>query len=338
MFFRIIPMSIWRRVRLGMFCNASLFSLAKLALVFLIVCGLLYNHKLSSSTSYDFDASSSKLTDSIEKWRNIEIVEALDPHIFDSSVQSPDSHPLENSCKYPVLQTEDLNIADYVEHKRILTCKKVLSDVVTFVDGVLYVNQAMALKDFNRSIVCMYRPFAGSLRPWITMTFHYNLWVNFTDRTKGKIIDDQFEVKCYFTHETNRSNHIYRNAFAQVGQKNLRMPYTPNDEFTLSLDIIGLDSTSLNMFRRHMPKTWSYLTNVLDVYHLEGYNKVADNSMVNWIPIFTGMRYGNQSEDMPSDFKTYGQPLDLETVPWIWNLFRSMYIQRIYLSLRKAKE
>jgi len=59
--------------------------------------------------------------------------------------------------------------------------------------------------------------------------------------------------------------------------------------------------------------------------HLEGYNKVADNSMVNLMPIFLGKRFLNQSDDMPSDVEpeTPNQPFDVEKFDWPWVKFKS---------------
>jgi hypothetical protein len=62
---------------------------------------------------------------------------------------------------------------------------------------------------------------------------------------------------------------------------------------------------------------------------MDGYNKVADNSMVNWMPTLTGMRYENQSSEFVSDInpKHYDKEvLDLDSVPFIWKRIKGMRV------------
>lgn len=231
-----------------------------------------------------------------------------------------ETHPLENYCKYAVLdpfeKTYVTAIADYPWDN--ITCNKIMSDIVKFKHGILTVDQDKALTELGYHVICMYRPFAGTLNPKRTTVEILGPWKSFTSKT-SYINDDQIEVQCY-EENGNESNVDYIYAFAQV-PSNATETFQKNTEDLLSVNIIVLDSTSLNAFRRHMPKTVKYFTDHMGAMYLEGHIKVADNSMVNLLPLLTGLRYGNQSEDMPSDYPL-DKDLNIEQLPLIWNDYR----------------
>lgn len=236
-----------------------------------------------------------------------------------------ESHPLENSCKYPVLHPDEESIQRFVKHVRKTVCKPGTPDLVTLSDdGYLRIDPTVR-EEFNHSVKCMYRSFAGALKPQITILTNFSDWVEFEDKSEY-IFDDQVEVQCYDVNETKYEDKkaVYRFAFAHVPRR-VEKRFTDNSETLLSIDMIVLDSTSLNMMRRHMPGTLRYWVNEMGALHLEGYNKVADNSMVNLVPVLAGKRYGNQSEEWPSEYPL-NTVLSLESVPFIWKEFEGKLI------------
>ena len=65
--------------------------------------------------------------------------------------------------------------------------------------------------------------------------------------------------------------------------------YRVKDSEKLNVIIMGTDSVSrLNMLR-HLSKTYEYLTKELGAVDLKGYNKVADNTLPNMMPILGGI-------------------------------------------------
>lgn len=58
---------------------------------------------------------------------------------------------------------------------------------------------------------------------------------------------------------------------------------------SLSVIIFGTDSASRLNMRRHLPKTYQYLTETLGAVELLGYNKVGDNTFPNLIPVLGGL-------------------------------------------------
>nr|XP_045588618.1 uncharacterized protein LOC123750557 [Procambarus clarkii] len=57
----------------------------------------------------------------------------------------------------------------------------------------------------------------------------------------------------------------------------------------LSVIIFGTDSASRLNMRRHLPKTYRYLTEELGAVDLAGFNKVGDNTFPNLIPVLSGL-------------------------------------------------
>jgi hypothetical protein len=56
----------------------------------------------------------------------------------------------------------------------------------------------------------------------------------------------------------------------------------------LSILMLGVDSISHINMMRYMTKTRSYLLNEMSAIELVGYNKVADNTFVNIVPMTAG--------------------------------------------------
>ena len=61
------------------------------------------------------------------------------------------------------------------------------------------------------------------------------------------------------------------------------------NEEKLSVIIFGTDSVSRLNFRRHLPQTFEFLTKELGAYEFLGFNKVADNTFPNLMPILMGL-------------------------------------------------
>lgn len=63
----------------------------------------------------------------------------------------------------------------------------------------------------------------------------------------------------------------------------------PRDALRLNVLMFGFDSLSRNMFIRHLPRTYHYLHETLQMIDLRGYNIVGDGTPQALIPILTGM-------------------------------------------------
>lgn len=279
----------------------------------------------------------------------------------------PVGHPLENTCKYPILNPEDPNLLPYIQHGQRLECFPSQENYVSLDDNfVLTVDQAMAEEKLGRALDCYYRPIAGGiqpgirdivpLRPWTKIDANHSsdFEVGLTDLSgryqSVRVYDDIVEVRCYLANQSNvesllkmapttssDSEIVFRYAFAQIGQPVPAVPVedptgTRDPRHKYGIDILVLDSTSLNMFRRHAPSSWRYMKKTMGFFHLDGYMKVADNSLVNLIPLLTGLQYEDSGDGVPSDFVT-NQPLNSDEIPLLWRLFKGTYKRLFFLPI-----
>ncbi|XP_058983044.1 uncharacterized protein LOC101897060 isoform X2 [Musca domestica] len=103
--------------------------------------------------------------------------------------------------------------------------------------------------------------------------------------------------------------------FIQVN-KNRTETFSKKDAPKVGIIMFGIDSLSRMNFRRTMPKTFKYLVDK-GWYELKGYNKVADNTYPNLMPVLVGYANGNAIELCKP--KTPG---GLDNCTFIWNHFR----------------
>ncbi|XP_046386569.1 uncharacterized protein LOC124156216 isoform X2 [Ischnura elegans] len=83
----------------------------------------------------------------------------------------------------------------------------------------------------------------------------------------------------------------------------------------MNLLILGLDASSRQNFHRQMPQTREFLEE-LGAVELVGYNKVADNTFPNIVPLMTGL---SEKELKLKCWKRAYDPLD--DCPWLWHRF-----------------
>ena len=77
-------------------------------------------------------------------------------------------------------------------------------------------------------------------------------------------------------------------------------------------------------FIRQMPRTRKFLTEDLGAVEMNGYNKVADNTYVNLVPMFAG----KYVEELPWDESTSDVPFD--AFPFLWKNFSDIGYRTLY--------
>ena len=92
----------------------------------------------------------------------------------------------------------------------------------------------------------------------------------------------------------------------------------------LNVQMIGVDSVSRLNFMRQMPKTRSFLLNELNAVEMLGYNKVADNTFVNIVPMLAG-RF---AEELPWNESMKHVPFD--DYDFIWKNFSRAGYRTLY--------
>lgn len=94
----------------------------------------------------------------------------------------------------------------------------------------------------------------------------------------------------------------------------------PVHENKLSVVILGLDATSRMNFIRAMPKSNKYLLKTMSAVSLDGYTKVAENTLPNVIPLLTGRTLDEFKKECV-DESLGGSHVHLDECPFIWKVF-----------------
>lgn len=105
-----------------------------------------------------------------------------------------------------------------------------------------------------------------------------------------KVMDEYIRVICRIT---GRKKEIYRDYHyfvqAKKSKENFINQNERKKEQNMSIMVIGLDSVSRLNFHRRMNESAAVLLNDLQAIELFGFNKVADNTYPNLIPMLTGL-------------------------------------------------
>ncbi|KAF5298404.1 hypothetical protein FQR65_LT01182 [Abscondita terminalis] len=111
-----------------------------------------------------------------------------------------------------------------------------------------------------------------------------------TFKNNAKIKTQFVRVTCSYN-----ANVIYTDFFSFVPLPNLKSSFHTQDPF-INVLVVGLDAVSRINLHRQMPKTVEVLRNINAVEFL-GYNKIADNTFPNVVPILTGLSEKELVED-----------------------------------------
>ena len=125
------------------------------------------------------------------------------------------------------------------------------------------------------------------------------------------------KIECF----DNGNNTIYTNLHA-IAMRKRQTSSPPGANITadrtgrLSLLLLGIDSVSRMNHIRHFPKTRSLLE-AMEAVELTGYNKVADNTFPNVVPLLTGET--PEALGFPDTAVLMKKPMD--HMPLIWKFF-----------------
>ncbi|KAL4235829.1 hypothetical protein ACF0H5_004219 [Mactra antiquata] len=235
-------------------------------------------------------------------------------------------------CKIPFLDPYDPSIKHIVKKTLSLECPKNLS--LTFQEGFyVKINQTVAkMPPFNGQIsYCTYTPL---YRPRYEITHNnYLRYLSesspFHDSVK---IDHEFvKVNCY----NNEDKSVYVNFYGFIQHVNQSINASYDKQFRrhierdkikerLNVIMIGMDSVSRLSFIRQMLKSRAFLENELESFDMMGYNKVADNTFINIVP----MTMGKFVHEMPwGDNRTN---LTFDGYDFLWKQFSDKGYRTFY--------
>lgn len=146
---------------------------------------------------------------------------------------------------------------------------------------------------------------------------------------ESAFINDEFiRVECQSSNET-----IYKDYFSFVPRKlnveercrqKSREFSSTNEKKKLSVLIVGIDSVSRLNLHRSMPQTIAFLDKI-GAIELLGFNKVADNTFPNLIPVLSGLT-GKELEKLCR--KNHKKPFD--NCPLLWKNFAAKGYRTIF--------
>lgn len=193
-------------------------------------------------------------------------------------------------CKIPRTNPWDPSIYWYLKSGSDLRCE-VQEDIVISRGTKIIINKSVVKRTMPTLSYCKYDVI---WRPPNKHT-HNNFFVirnesqPFTDSVE--ITDEFVRVQCY----DSEHRAIYINAFSFVHikpdvEKKCKHNFRPLNENLnhLSVLMVGVDSVSRSNMIRYMPKTREYLLHEMEALEFVGYNKVADNTFLNIVPMTTG--------------------------------------------------
>ena len=235
------------------------------------------------------------------------------------------------SCKIPKIDPYDNSIVNIVRKTGNRVCPRNAS--LTYdVKNILYVNWTAAKEPpYNGNIMyCTYTPL---YRPRYEPT--HKDYLRYLDESEPfndsvTISHDFVRANCYDTSDamvyTNFHAFIPRNQSARAVYKDRFIRHAVRNKITERLNVmmIGIDSVSRLSFLRQMVKTRQFLTKTLGAYDMMGYNKVADNTFVNIVP----MTLGKYVEEMPWDESKAEIPFD--DFKFIWNEYSERGYRTFY--------
>ena len=237
------------------------------------------------------------------------------------------------SCKIPKIDPYDKSIYHIVRKTGSRVCSSTVALTYDMKD-ILYVNWTAAeAPPYNGDILyCTYIPL---FRPKYAPT--HKDFLRYLPESEPfndsiTISHDFVKVYCYDTNDTvayvNFHSFIPRNITVEKINKEKFVRHAVNNKITERLNVmmIGIDSVSRLSFLRQMVKTRKFLTETLGAVDMMGYNKVADNTFVNIVP----MTLGKYVQEMPWNESKANVPFDKFNFIWkeySQNGYRTFYAE-----------
>lgn len=232
-------------------------------------------------------------------------------------------------CKIPNIDPFDATVYHLVNSSASINCNSTPS--MTYTDGkFLRINRTSLDLFYDDELD--YCEFETIYRPTdderTDNAFRYKRAVRFSDDVDAG--SEFVRVACY----GRRGSLMYTNFHAFIIRKedvekrcerrHERFLNEQQPKEVFNFLILGMDSISRLNFIRQMPATRSFLMNEMSAVELQGYNKVADNTYVNLVPMFAGQFV----EELPWDERYSDVPFDNFT--FFWNNLSDIGYRTLY--------
>ncbi|XP_069698060.1 uncharacterized protein [Periplaneta americana] len=229
-----------------------------------------------------------------------------------------------SGCRIPHLEAFNYQVQPYLSKVNPIICSDKPLLVNSNRTALFIETSALPAYGINdiRELKCCYKPFFRVPND-DSKQFDNSVKFNETCTTfenAAEVNEEFVKVIC-----AKNSRHIseHYHAFTPLKPKvekrcsEIRHNISEEIQDSLSILIVGMDSVSRINLHRQMPKTVKLLQEISAI-ELLGYNKVADNTFPNLIPILSGLTEREmKSSCWPEEY------LPLDDCPWIWKNFSS---------------
>ncbi|XP_012274673.1 uncharacterized protein LOC105696632 isoform X2 [Orussus abietinus] len=233
-------------------------------------------------------------------------------------------------CTMPALDPFDPFVQPYVHKENPIVCELDGKRTPLFESNVssIYVNPQTRDQYYDKSekINCCWRTFWRADNE--DNGVKYNSYCeNFTAETLP-IMKEFIKIECKSKGKTYRDYHAFlpRKSAVEERCRNAKSP--DPDTRRLSILVIGLDSVSRLNFHRMMPKTISALRS-LEALEMLGYNKVADNTYPNLVPVLSGFSV-QEFHKICWGTDKISPSMHFDKCPLIWQNFSSAGYRTIF--------
>ena len=233
-------------------------------------------------------------------------------------------------CMIPDLDPFDESVIDFVHRKEKITCSGKTS--ITYVDGtILRINRTFIKHELSGEFShCRYQAILRN-------KFDSDFTVTYSEMSEKfesdvEIKDEFIRIYCYSYSGGVMSTNFHAFILPKIDvdtrcHSRIRqhaLHFRPAE--IINVLMIGVDSVSRLNFIRQMPRTRQFLLEELNAVEMLGYNKVADNTFVNIVPMLAGKFV----EELPWNETMKKMPFDNFT--FIWKNFtkagyRTMYAE-----------
>lgn len=242
------------------------------------------------------------------------------------------------SCQFARLDPWDKSIINRTYHPRDIQCRNV-QPYFSYLDenGLLHLNSSEFLDYTSKfgDINCKYKTFDRDPTSDEDSVIYYGSEGRLELGIPKKLDMDMVEVRCYNKTDGPIYFDVHAHPVMSLPNDSNRSA-TPGRSFAkptddqLSLLMLMMDSTSISVLKRHLPKTYDYIKNVMKFKIFNGFHKVGDNSFPNMVAALTGYRYQYEQKNMPPDIQEDVSQIYFDHWPLIWKTYAQKGYATVY--------
>ncbi|KAK3095871.1 hypothetical protein FSP39_020161 [Pinctada imbricata] len=217
-------------------------------------------------------------------------------------------------CVHPELDPYHSSVIGFFHDVAPLECKEE-NDWIVVENGTFFISQEARAK--HGPIKCQYVPICRGgddykIKNGKKETFQDGVVLAQSDffKISCKAQDGERYFNVHATVSAADNSSLHFDTKSKVNTSSATIP--------LNVFMFGYDSVSRNTWKRKLPNSHEYFTNVLGGVVLEGYNIVGDGTPQALLPILTG----KTEAELPESRRGKPDARPVDQYPWIWKNFQ----------------